>query len=109
MLDQMYLFITDAFSKWVDIREMRDITAASTIKLCKEYFSTWGQAETVVSDNGPVFIAESFKRFLKSNNIQQILTALYHPASNGASENAVRSFQRKFKILLKKKNRGRTC
>ena len=97
--------ITNAFSKWVDIWEMRDITASSTIKVCKEYFGTWGLAETVVSDNGPAFIAESFERFLKSNNIQQILTAHYYPALNGAAENAVRTFKRKFKILVEQMSR----
>ena len=98
---QMYLVIIDAFSKWVDIKHMRNITAVSTIKACKEYFSTWGLPESIVSDNGPAFIADSFRQFLKANNIKHVLTAPYHPASNGAAENAVRTFKNKFKILVK--------
>ena len=35
----MYLVITDAFSKWVDIKEMPNITTATTIKAFAVYFS----------------------------------------------------------------------
>ena len=73
--------------------------------MCKEYFGTWGLAETVVSDNDPAFIADSFKRFLRSNNIEQILTGPYHLASNGADENVVRTFKSTFKILIKQMSR----
>ena len=38
--NKMYLIITNAYSKWVDIFEMNNITAASTIKVLNAYFST---------------------------------------------------------------------
>ena len=40
---QMYMVILDAHSKWVDIREMCNITAESTIEVFRDYFSTWGK------------------------------------------------------------------
>ena len=44
----MYLIITDAYSKWVDIKEMSNIVATSTIEMLKEYFSEWGLPNTLV-------------------------------------------------------------
>lgn len=38
----MYLIITDAHSKWIDIKEMTTITTESTINVLREYFASWG-------------------------------------------------------------------
>ncbi|XP_031780280.1 uncharacterized protein K02A2.6-like [Nasonia vitripennis] len=99
----MYLIIIDAHSKWIDIKEMSDITAKNTIGAFKEYFSVWGLPNALVMDNGPTFTSEASKEFLDNNNVKHNRTAPYHPASNGAAENAVRSFKNKFKKLCKDK------
>ncbi|XP_057329775.1 uncharacterized protein K02A2.6-like [Microplitis mediator] len=98
---QMYVVIVDAHSKWVEIRTMKDIKAKATIKVLEEYFAAWGLPQKLVSDNGPAFIASEFAQFLRRYGITHIKPAPYHPASNGASENAVRSFKKKFKVLRK--------
>jgi len=54
-----------------------------------------------VTDNGPSFTSENFRNFLMKNGIKHVKTAPYHPASNGAAENSVRTFKDKFKLLLK--------
>lgn len=97
----MYLIITDAHSKWVDIKEMARIDSEATIDALREYICTWGIPIRIVTDNGPAFIAESFKEFLQKNGIKHTLTPPYHPASNGAAENSVKSFKNKFKLLRK--------
>ena len=97
----MYLVITDAFSKWADIKEMPNITTATTIKAFAVYFSVWGLPSAIVTDNGPSFTSDSFKVYLEDCNVKHHRTAPYHPASNGAAENAVRSFKNKFKLLLR--------
>ncbi|XP_044592420.1 uncharacterized protein K02A2.6-like isoform X2 [Cotesia glomerata] len=98
---QMYLVIIDAFSKWVDIRAVRDITTKTTVLVLSDYFATWGLPHKIVSDNGPAFASADFAEFVKKYGIVHIKTAPYHPASNGAAENAVRSFKSKFKLMLK--------
>ncbi|XP_014206388.1 uncharacterized protein LOC106637924 [Copidosoma floridanum] len=97
----MYIVIIDAYSKWVDVRELSYVTAATTIRVLKEYFAVWGLPEVVVSDNGPTLTSDEFHSFLRNNNVEHIRSAPYHPASNGAAENAVKTFKEKFKLLVK--------
>ena len=99
----MYLVITDAHSKWVDIYELTDITANSTIRVMRRYFCTWGIPKMLVTDNGPTFTSGAFQEFIEKNGVKHCLTAPYHPASNGSAENAVRTFKNKFKMLLESK------
>ena len=82
---------------------MVNIAASNTILAFKEYFSTWGLPNSIVTDNGPTFTSGNFKNFLINNNVVRYKTAPYDPASNGAAENAVRSFKGKFKVLIKGK------
>ena len=98
---KMYLIVIDAFSKWIDVKELKNITADSTISAMREYISTWGIPLRLITDNGPTFCSNQFNTFCTQLGIQHTSTAPYHPASNGAAENAVRTFKNKFKILLK--------
>ena len=56
-----------------------------------------GFPEQLVSDNGPQFTSDEFEKFLKVNRVKHILTAPYHPASNGLAERFVRMLKRSLK------------
>ena len=56
-------------------------------------FATHGLPEETVSVNGPQFMAQEMKDFLKSNGIRQCLSSPYNPASNGEAKRAVRTFK----------------
>ena len=58
-------------------------------KVKKKIFSTHGIPKKLVSDNGSVFTSQEFTNFVKSNGIDHIKTAPYHPSSNGLAERAV--------------------
>lgn len=50
---QMYFFVVDSHSKWPE-----DVPLSST-----------SSTATLVSDNGPQFVADEFKTFLRHNGV----------------------------------------
>ena len=85
----MFLVLIDAHSKWIDAQMMQSITASKTIEKLRIVFSSHGLPRKVVTDNGPTFVSEEFKTFMKGNGIKHVTTAPYHPSSNGQAERAV--------------------
>ncbi|KAJ0169187.1 hypothetical protein K1T71_015314 [Dendrolimus kikuchii] len=97
---KLYLVVIDATSKWLEIFNVPSTAASSTIERLNELWSRWGLPRQIVSDNGPPFTSQEFKVFLNRNGIEHIFTAPYHPSSNGAAENAVKTLKR----VIKKAN-----
>lgn len=50
-----------------------------------------------MSDGEPPFTSEEFQLFLRYNGVKHIVTAPYHPASDGAAENAVKTVKKTIK------------
>lgn len=98
-----YLIVIDSTSKWIEAFNMSHTTAVDVIRRLRGLFAQFGLPHQIVSDNGPPFTGEAFKYFLKNNGIEQILTAPYHPASNGAAENAVKLIKSVIKKAVSQK------
>ena len=64
-------------------------------------FVQHGLPEQLVSDNGPQFTSTEFAEFLKGNQIKHIMSAPYHPASNGLAERFVQTMKRTLKASMK--------
>lgn len=93
-----YWFIcVDSYSHFPYVVKMNSTTTAATISTLKKIFSIEGLPDVIVSDNGPQFVSEEFKKFCKTNNVQHLTTAPFHPASNGQAERFVRTFKTSFK------------
>lgn len=93
-----FLIVLDSYSKWVEVFPMTTITSSETIEKLRECFARFGLPKTIVSDNGRQLTSTEFENFCSKNGIEHLTTAPYHPQSNGAAENAVKSF----KIGMKK-------
>ncbi|XP_073944611.1 uncharacterized protein [Choristoneura fumiferana] len=93
-----YFLIIDAHSKWLEVFPMSSGTTASlvTAKL-RDCFARFGLPKQLVTDGGPPFTSEEFEKFLKRNGVSHVITAAYHPASNGAAENAVKTVKKALK------------
>ena len=90
---KMLLVAVDAHSKWIEVQTMSTTTAAATTEQLRVMFARWGCPETIVSDNGPQFVAQEFKQFCKLNGVKQVLVAPYHPSTNGLAERAVKTIK----------------
>lgn len=97
-INQTFLVVVDAYSKWPEVLRMSTTTGTSTINALRFLFSAYGLPEQLVSDNGPQFTSYEFKEFLKVNGIVHILSAPYHPSSNGEAERMVRIFKEAMKL-----------
>lgn len=98
-LNRMFLVVSDAYSKWLEVCPLSSSTAKVTIESMMKIFATHGLPEQCVTDNGPCFSSVEFKDFMESNGIKHSRVAPYHPASNGQAENAVQIFKNGMKKI----------
>lgn len=71
------LIITDAFSKWLDVKVTKSITAAATIGLVDEVFAAYGVPAMVVSDNGTNISSKEFNNYLLPKLVLNT-TSIFH-------------------------------
>ena len=98
-MGKMFLSVVDAYSKWIEVEIMSGATSSATVTRLRRIFAAQGLPRVIMSDNGPAFVGNEFKEFLERNGIKHMLTAPYHPASNGQAERAVRIFKESMKVL----------
>lgn len=97
---RIFLIVVDARTKWIEVCQVPSTAASHTSKKLGDIFARWGYPKQIVSDNGPPFTSTEFSYFLKSKGIKHLFSAPYHPASNGAAENAVRTIKRVIKKAM---------
>ena len=93
------LVIVDIHSKWIEAIPLKVATATTTIGVLRRFFASFGLPEEIISDNGPQFVATEFVTFCTKNGIKNMRTPPYHPASNGAAEQAVQSVKQATKKM----------
>jgi transposase InsO family protein len=71
---------------------MSNITTSKTIQALRDIFASYGLPEELVSDNRSTPTSKEFKSFLAENGIRHMLSAPYHPSSNGTAEHMVKTF-----------------
>ena len=76
-------------------------TSVKTIEVLRSMFAQHGLPEQLVSDNGPQFTSTEFAQFMEGNRIKHILSAPYHPSSNGLAERFVQTLKRTLKARVK--------
>ena len=102
-LGTMVLIVVDGHSKWPEVMPMASTSATRTIEELRKLFSAHGSPEQLVSDNGPQFIADEFRAFMRSNGIKHIKSAPYHPATNGLAERFVQTFKQALRAAMTEK------
>lgn len=80
------LVIVEAFTKFVNVRAVKDTKTATAIKIFKEYFSYFGAPSRLVTDRGSCFTSARFEEFTRSLNIKHTLNAVATPRANGQVE-----------------------
>lgn len=100
-----YLFvIVDYYSRYKEIKPMKNITSGETIKVLKEIFSRLGTPVSVTTDNGKQFISNEFKAFCQELGIKQFFTTPYSPQQNGEVERQNRDILKRLRISQSQKS-----
>ena len=96
-MNKSFLIVVDTYSKWAEVIEMSQTTAARMISVLRQVFSSLSIPEQIVLDNGPQFVSSEFAEFAKLNGIKHIRISPYHLATNGEAERFVRTFKEAMK------------
>ena len=94
---QYLLTVVDRFSRWpttVPIKDILTNTVAKTV--LKEWISTFGIPQVIVTDRRAQFQSSLFQEFSNQLSIKHIKTTAYHSQDNGLVE----SFHRSLKTSL---------
>jgi transposase InsO family protein len=94
-----YALITvDYFSGYLTYDALNAQTSEAVIKVLNNNFRKFGLPEKILSDNGPCFRSDSFRRFCDQLDISHVTSSPYHHQSNGRAERAIQTVER----ILKK-------
>lgn len=85
-----FLLLVDHYSDFWEIDLLPDLSAETTIKRCKAQFARYGQPDRVISDNGPQFSSQQFRRFASGWEFEHITSSPRYPKANGKAESAVK-------------------
>lgn len=97
-----YLITVDFYSDYWELDRLTSTTSETVVALSKSQFARFGIPETVLTDNGPQFRAESYATFAKEWEFSHITSSPYHSQANGKAESAVKIAKR----LIKKASKG---
>ncbi|KXJ77162.1 hypothetical protein RP20_CCG008218 [Aedes albopictus] len=97
---QWLFVVVDYYSRFVEVVEMKSISAADTIRELATIFSRFGVPTTMRADNGPQLSKEcrELSQFCEEFNIQLVNTIPYWPQANGEVERQNRSILKRLRI-----------
>lgn len=76
----------DGFTKYVNIKAVRDTKSSTSIKLLKDHIACFGAPSRLITDRGTSFTSHSFSAFIKSIGVKHVLNAVATPRANGQCE-----------------------
>ena len=81
-----YLLLVDYPSRYPIICKLTSMTAQHVIGHLKVIFSEYGWLGTIVSDNGPCYMAEAFIKTMQLYRVNHITSSPHYPQLNGLAE-----------------------
>ena len=82
-----YLFTCiDMATRWPEAVPLRKTTTRIIIEQLTNIFSRCDFPTTLVSDNGPQFVVQTFQKWLKEKRISHVRASPYHHQGNGVVE-----------------------
>ena len=86
-----YLILVDYYSNFWEIVLLPNTESITVVRKLKPHFVRYGIPDILMSDNGPQYAAQTFKRFSESYEFQHITSSPGYSQSNGKAESAVKT------------------
>ena len=92
------LVTVDYFSGFLTYDTLESETTETVTKVLNNIFRKLGLAEKIISDNGPCFRSNHFRRFCDQLDVGHVTSSPYYHQSNGRAERAIATIEQ----ILKK-------
>lgn len=95
------LVLIDHFTRWVNISAAKRMTVDEVTRvLLEQWIPAHGVPGTLLSDNGPQFVAEALLRVCESMGIRKIYSSPYYPQGNSVVESFMRTLRKGLAALV---------
>ena len=91
-----YLFLVNYTIRYPIICKLTSMTAQHVIGHLKVIFSEYGWLDTIVSDNGPHYMAETFTKTMQEYRVNHITSSPHYLQLNGPAEKFVQTVKNLF-------------
>ena len=82
--------VIDYYSRFPKIIFMSSTTSDdAVINELKDIFAQWGVPHEIVSDNGPQFSSDQFRKFSQEYDFKHTTTGSYYPQASGESQSGI--------------------
>ena len=81
-----YLSVVNYTSRFPIVRELKSMSAQHMVEHFRLIFSEYGWTDSLVSDNGQCYIAETFTNLMKEYTVNHITSSPHYPQSNGLAK-----------------------
>lgn len=93
-----YLLVVDYYSKYIEIENLnKGYSCQFVVDRMKSIFARHGIPTIMISDNGPPFNSNDFRKFCKDWGIDHQTSSPYLPRSNGLAERCIQTIKNIFK------------
>ena len=89
-----YLITVDYYSNFWEIDFLANTSSQSVVNKLKAHFARYGSPVQLVSDNGPQFTSETFRKFTTTWDIEHLTSSPGNSQANGMAESAVKTAKR---------------
>ena len=84
-----YLLVVNYTSRFPIVREIKSMSTQHIAEHFRLIFLEYGWPDTLVSDNGPCYVAKTFTSLMKEYAVNHITSSPHYPRSNGLAEKFV--------------------
>jgi transposase InsO family protein len=91
---EYFLVVVDYYSRYFEVEIVRNTSSKTIVERLEKIFASHSVPETVRTDNGPQFVSQAIKEFLREYSVKHITSTPYWPQANGEVVRQNRSCER---------------